>query len=73
MIPIINFILFDNTAIFDTIDCTNPIEYILLVTLNETELYKYNPNNEYYFDNCTLINELSIYDRKKEYNDKYLS
>ena len=73
MIPIINFILFDNTNIFDTSDCTNPIEYILPVTLNEDELYKYDPNSEYYFDNCSVINKLSIYDRKKEYNDKNLS
>ena len=49
------------------------IRYIFPVALNEDELYKYDPNSEYYSDNCSVINELSIYDRKKEYNDKNLS
>jgi hypothetical protein len=42
------------------------------VKINEEELFKYNPSDEYYSDNCT-DGDLSLYERKKEYNDKNLS
>ena len=71
-IPIINFKLFNNITVFNTGYCTDPIEYILPVTINEDDLYLYNPNKEYYSDNC-YAGPLSLYDRKKEYNDKNLS
>ena len=45
-IPIINFKLFNNITVFNTGYCTDPIEYILPVTINEDDLYLYNSNKE---------------------------
>ena len=73
MIPIINYIIFDTNHVFDISQCTSPIQFILPVTVDEDNLYLYKPNSEYYSDNCSELFELSIYDRKKEYNDKNLS
>ena len=73
-IPIIGVELFVNTTYLDINDCQNNIIiYNIPVSINIDELYKHDPNDEYYSDNCYIINELSIYDRKKEYNDKNLS
>ena len=48
------------------------------VNIDENELYKYEPKNEYYNDRCNQYTtengtDITIYDRKKEYNDNNMS
>ena len=48
------------------------------VYVEEKDLYKYNPNSDYYKDICLPIDnekgfDLTIYDRKNEYNNKNMS
>ena len=54
------------------------IDLIIPVNIEENELYKHDPKNDYYIDKCNSFpNEkgvdMTLYDRKKEYNDKNLS
>ena len=73
-IPNTNFEVFTNTSLMNISFCPNKtINYILSIDLNESESYKYNPSDEYYSDNCTYLSKISLYERKKEYNDKNLS
>ena len=73
-IPIIYFLLFDEYNLYYFSSASNiSIYYNLPVDINEDELYKYNPLSEYYADNCSYIGNLSLYERKKEYNNKNLS
>ena len=49
-----------------------------LVNINENELYKYEPKNKYYNDKCNQYTsengvDITLYDRKKEYNDNKMS
>ena len=55
-----------------------PIDLILPINIDENKLYKHDPNTDYYKDKCNSFpNEkgvdMTLYDRKKEYNDKNLS
>ena len=72
--PVIGFELFFNQAHLNTgLYCSETIVfYYIQVEIEDNELYKYNKSNEYYSDDCEL-GDLSLYDRKKEYNDKNLS
>ena len=50
----------------------------LFINNNESKLYKYNPNDIYYNDICNSQTteygtDITLYDRKKEYNDKNYS
>ena len=54
------------------------IDIIIPVNINENKLYKYDPKNEYYKNKCNSYpNEknvdMTLYDRKKEFNEKNLS
>ena len=56
----------------------SPIAISYPVSINEDEIYKYNPNSDYYNDKCfpyTTKNETDIIlnDRKNEYNNNNLS
>ena len=76
IVPIIDFEVFVNSTYIKLDRCKESgilIRYIIPITINEYELYKYNPSDEYYSDNCTFMDDLSLYDRKKEYNDRNLS
>ena len=79
-IPIIEYALFSNNGsiILDLSICENTsLKYITPVSINSNEIYKYNLSSEYYSDICkkyTFDNiDLSIYDRKYEYNEKNMS
>ena len=54
------------------------IDLIIPVNIEENELYKHDPKNDYYKDKCNSFPsekgvDMTLYDRKKEYNDKNLS
>ena len=80
-IPIIEYQIFSSE---DKINlnlnyCKNiSVEYYIPVSINETELFKYNSSSDYYNDRCyrfTTENgtDISNYDRKNEYNQNNLS
>ena len=79
-IPIIQFELF-NPISKERLDyqiCNNiSIYYHIPVDINEDELYIYNKSDNYYKDRCRSVikneSDITTYDRKKEFNDNYLS
>ena len=72
-IPIITFSVFNQISSFNMDYCQDILIGLNIpVKINEEELFKYNPSDEYYSENCT-DGDLSLYERKKEYNDKNLS
>ena len=81
LIPIIDFEIFNpNTNKKLNLDfCKNEIINIYIpVNINESNLYKYEPNSSYYNDICyTYTNEygvdMTLYDRQSEFNNKYMS
>ena len=77
LIPLIEYEIF-NSKTNEKLNlniCENlNISISIPVFINETILYKYNPNNNYYNDICnTSISEygtdMTLYDRKNEYNN----
>ena len=72
--PVISFeLFFEQTHLNASLHCSeNIVFYYIQVEIEDNELYKYNKSNEYYSDDCEP-GDLSLYDRKKEYNDKNLS
>ena len=81
LIPIIDFEIF-NPKTKEKLDldfCKNEIIDIYIpVDINESSLYKYEPNSSYYNDICyTYTNEygidMTLYDRKNEFNNNYMS
>ena len=80
-IPIIEYELFsENGEInYDLNFCSKLKSYIYIpVSIDEEEEYKYNPNDKYYNDRCdqhTTPNgtDISIYDRKMEFNLYHMS
>ena len=79
-IPIIDYVLFNNNGsiLLDLNKCNNLlIDYSTPISLDKNELYKYNLSSEYYSDICKKYSngdvDMTIYDRKYEYNDKNMS
>ena len=80
-IPIIRFEIFDpiSKEQLNINFCENTYFKIYTpVTFNEENLYKYNPNNDYYNDICFPYTtdkgtDKVLVDRKKEYNMNYMS
>ena len=79
-IPIIDYLIFDQKGNQLGLNCCSntTIEYEIPVTINESEVYKYNPNSFYYNDICYPAQsengvDITIFDRKNEYNDKNLA
>ena len=79
-IPIIEYALFSNNGsiILDSNICKNKlIKYNTQVSIDSNEIYKYDLTSDYYNDLCTQYYfdniDLTIYDRKYEYNEKNLS
>ena len=72
--PVIGFELFFDTMRLNVsaVCPKNVIHYYFQVEIEDNELFKYYKSNIYYSDDCE-IGSLSLYDRKKEYNDKNLS
>ena len=72
-IPIVTFQVFNRNATFNMDICKDSLIGLNIpVKINQGELYKYDPSDEYYSENCT-DGELSLYERKQEYNDNNLS
>ena len=80
-IPIVGYEVFNPITkdILDLNICKNiTIDVYLSTNISDNEIYKHDPNNNYYKDKCySYPNEkgldMTIYDRKKEYNDKNLA
>ena len=81
IIPIVGYEVFNpfTKQLLDINQCKNTtIDIILPANISKHELFKHDPNNNYYKDKCgSYQNEkgvdMTIYDRKKEYNDKNLA
>ena len=80
-IPIIDYVLFtEDGKIKLNLDCCKDllIKYNIPTSINENELYKYDPENDYYNDRCYSFNtgnktDITLYDRKNEYNYNNMS
>ncbi len=79
-IPIIEYKIFDKKGNQLSLDCCSntSIEYQIPVTINESEIYKYDPNSFYYNDKCYPVEsnngiDMTVYDRKSEYNYNNMS
>ena len=80
-IPIIEYVLFNkngsiklNLSICDNIK----VEYNIPVSINENEIYKYDPSSDFYNNECNKYStdnnlDMTLYDRKNEFNTKNLS
>ena len=78
-IPIIEYQLFlKNGTKIDMNHCNDIPEIISIpVNINEKEEFIHNPNSEFYNDKCNAYTseydtDLTMYDRKNNYNEKYL-
>ena len=79
-IPIIEYQLFlKNGTRMNLGYCGNIPEIVSIpVNINEGEEFIYNPNSDFYTDSCHKYTseyntDLTIYDRKKNYNEKFLA
>ena len=80
-IPIIKFDVFDpySNKLLDLKYCSNTnIYFNIPVSINENELYLYDPKSDYYNDICytyTTLNgtDITLKDRKNDYNIKNMS
>ena len=80
-IPIIEYQLFhpETNVRLDLNYCKDiKINLYIPVNINEDKLFKYDPTSKYYTDKCNQYTtergtDITIYDRKKEYNNKNLS
>ena len=81
LIPMVGYEVFHpiTKEVLDLNHCkNNKIDVIIPVNIDQNKLYKHDPNNTYYKDKCNSYpNEkgvdMTLYDRKKEFNDKNLS
>ena len=79
-IPIIEYVLFSNNGsiTLDLGKCENLLlEYNTPVSIDSNEIYKYDLSSEYYSDLCKKYSsgntDLTLYDRKYEFNSKNMS
>ena len=80
-IPIIEYVLFNEDGkIKLELDVCNDtsVIYKIPVSINEDELFKYNPKSDYYNDKCYPYSsnnktDIILYDRRNEYNDNNMS
>ena len=81
-IPIIEYEIYSKNGTKLNLDiCKNNninVTYFITVPINETELFKYDPESDFYKNRCdkyTTENntDITLYDRKNEYNEKNLS
>ncbi len=78
-IPIIDYLLFTQHGKMkmNLSVCNNiTVEYNIPVEIEEKDIDKYDPSSDYYNDECNIDDsseenyDLTLYDRKNEYNDK---
>ena len=79
-IPIIEYEIFSNNGTKLNIDiCKNySITYLIPVKINESEIFKYDPESNFYNNRCNKYTtendtDMTLYDRKNEYNNNNLS
>ena len=79
-ILIIEYSIFNESGTILHLDICDNISslYYIPVSINENELYLYDPLSEYYNDECSKYSsengiDITIYDRKNDYNEKHLS
>ena len=80
-IPILDYAIFteDGKIRLDLDYCKDlSIIYNIPVSINENEIYKYDPESDYYNNICKPFStdnktDITIYDRKNEYNDNNMS
>ena len=81
LIPIIGYEVFhpDNKSQLDLTYCKDEmVNFSIPVIIDEDNLYKYDPNDEYYTDQCKPYTtesgtDILLSDRRSEYNDNNLS
>ena len=83
LIPIIGYELFHpiTKEVLDLNYCEKnktKIDLIIPVKINESELYRHNPNDTYYKDKCNTDSnnksfDITLYDKKNIYNEKNLA
>ena len=79
-IPIIEYVIFnENGTILNLDKCKNVnTNYFIPVSINENNLFIHDPSSDYYNDECNQYktengSDMTIYDRKNNYNDNHLS
>ena len=79
-IPIIQYEIYSKNGTKLNLDIckNNNITYFIPVEINENEIYKYDPESNFYNNRCNKYKtenntDITLYDRKNEFNDKNLS
>ena len=79
-IPIIEYVIFNENGTILNLDKCNNIysQYFIPVSINEDNLFKYDTSSDYYNDECSQYKsengtDMTIYDRKNDYNKNNLS
>jgi hypothetical protein len=79
-IPIIEYEIYsiDGTKKLDLNECNNTLLYKIPLNISEDELYKHDPESDYYNDRCNKYTsenklDMTLYDRKNEFNEKNFS
>ena len=72
IIPLCYFIVFNIKNLYSSYNFNDEIILVKSVEINENELYKYYNSSGYYSDNCSYSDGLSLYERKKNYNENNL-
>ena len=80
LIPIIGYEVYHpiNNSKLELSYCNNSINLNIPVQIDENKIYQYDPNSDYYVDQCSSYTsdngtDILLYDRKKEYNEQNLS
>ena len=79
-IPIIEYEIYHpiNKSKLDLSYCNNTLTINISVSIDENKLYKYDPNSDYYQDECSSYTtdngyDITLEDRKKEYIEQNLA
>ena len=80
LIPIIGYEVYHplNNSKLDLSYCNNNINLYIPVQIDENAIYKYDPNSDYYVDQCSSYTsdngtDILLLDRQKEFNTQNLS
>ena len=79
-IPVIEYVLFDEFGFYINLDYCENISslYYIPVSINENNLFLHDPSSDYYNDECNKFTsengtDVTMYDRKNDYNENHLS
>ena len=79
-IPIIEYAFFKEDGTYISLEsCENILSsYYIPVSIDENNLFKHNTSSDYYNDECNKYKtesgtDITLYDRKNDYNEKHLS